>query len=210
MVVKQRREREKQEMQRSILEAAREIAMQEGWPAVTIRKVADYVEYSPAGIYEYFDSKEAILVALKGEGFQTMLEKLQTAWAADASPSAKIMAGVLAQFDFALDHPELFQVMYGIGGIRCGMTDTPIERREVFIAVRETVGALLQQAGAKVESVDDTMQIIQATVVGIVTLTMNDRITGGKPRGRQLLQQAVYDYLTAWGATNTAAQADAF
>ncbi len=205
MVVNQRREREKQEMRHSILEAAREIAVQEGWTAVTIRKVADYVEYSPAGIYEYFDSKEAILVELKREGFQMLLKDLQEAWASEQQPNAQIVAGIMAQWEFAWKRPEIYQVMYGIGGIRCGMTDTPVERREVYIAVRDTMEQLLRRAGAKVESVDDTMQIVQATVVGLVTLTMNDRISGGRERGRQLLQQAVRDYLVAWGATNVGA-----
>src|SRR5215831_9675639 len=81
-----RRERERQELRGQILRAAREIARAEGWQAVTVRKIADQVEYSPAAIYEYFDSKEAILYALMVEGFRLILAELQRA--ATAEPDA--------------------------------------------------------------------------------------------------------------------------
>jgi AcrR family transcriptional regulator len=60
----QRRERERQAIRQSILSAARQIAIEEGWQTVTTRKVADRIEYSQPTIYEYFDNKEAILMAL--------------------------------------------------------------------------------------------------------------------------------------------------
>src|SRR5687768_16278471 len=60
MGIKERREREKQVTRQSILTAAHRIARQEGWPALTIRKVADEIEYSTPMIYEYFTNKEEI------------------------------------------------------------------------------------------------------------------------------------------------------
>lgn len=61
--IKQRRERERQEIRQSILEAARQIAAEDGWQAVTTRKVAELIEYSQPTIYEYFENKEAILLS---------------------------------------------------------------------------------------------------------------------------------------------------
>src|SRR5215831_17182373 len=63
MGFKERRDRERTEMRQAILHAASEIAAQEGWHAVTIRRVAERIEYSPPTIYEYFESKEALLEA---------------------------------------------------------------------------------------------------------------------------------------------------
>lgn len=56
MGIKQRRERERQEIRQRILSAAREIAAEEGWQAVTTRKVDECIEYSQSTIYEYFDA----------------------------------------------------------------------------------------------------------------------------------------------------------
>lgn len=197
----ERREREREELTECILAAARDIAVQEGWQAVTIRKVADYVDYSPAALYEYFDSKEAMLIELKKQGFKMLQRDLEDTWAAGGTAAEKIIAAMMAQWDFAWKHTELAQVMYGIGGIRCGMADTPNERKEVYMAVREKMEKLLQEAGATRVNVDDAMQMAQASLVGFITLTMNDRISGGRERARQLLLETAHDFLSAWGAT---------
>ena len=69
MSAKDRRENEVIQMRQAILKAACDIAAESGWREVTIRKVAEKVEYSPAALYEYFASKEAILLAVMREGF---------------------------------------------------------------------------------------------------------------------------------------------
>ena len=61
-------------MKQAILAAARDIAAQEGWQAVTIRKVADRIEYSPPMIYEHFENKDAVLLELMREGFRLRIE----------------------------------------------------------------------------------------------------------------------------------------
>src|SRR6266702_3194806 len=109
MGIKQRRERERQEMRQemrqSILSAAREIAAEEGWQAVTTRKVAERIEYSQPTIYEYFENKEAMLLALLRCGYQQLVTVVQEAFASTADPEA--------YWDFAFRSPELFQVMHG-------------------------------------------------------------------------------------------------
>ena len=67
---KERRDRERQATQQAILQAALEIASEESWQAMTIRRIAERIEYSPSAIYKYFDDKEAILFALLRQGFQ--------------------------------------------------------------------------------------------------------------------------------------------
>jgi AcrR family transcriptional regulator len=54
---------------------------------VTVRKISDQVEYSPAAIYEYFESKEVILLALIVEGFRLILAELQRAATTEPDPS---------------------------------------------------------------------------------------------------------------------------
>src|SRR6266849_4709924 len=73
---KQRRERECQELRQAILSAARDIAAREGWQEVTIRKIAEAIEYTPPIIYEYFASKEALLLELLREGFRQVMQGL--------------------------------------------------------------------------------------------------------------------------------------
>lgn len=79
MGAKERRERQKEATREGILAAARQIARTEGWPAVTIRRIADIIEYSPPTIYEYFASKDAILSEVQREGFDQLTEVLRHA-----------------------------------------------------------------------------------------------------------------------------------
>lgn len=102
-------------MRRAILGAAHDIAIGEGWQAVTIRRVAEKIEYSPATIYEYFESKEQIVVELLRDGFRLLLEDMRAAREAHADPEAALIAMGLAYWDFAWKRPALYQGMNGLG-----------------------------------------------------------------------------------------------
>ena len=86
MGTKERRDRERQELRQSILAASRQIAAREGWQAVSMRKVAEQIEYSPPTIYEHFASKEALLLELMREGFRLLMERVQAGNRTAASP----------------------------------------------------------------------------------------------------------------------------
>src|SRR5262249_7451082 len=92
MGIKQRRERERQAIRQSILSAARAIAAEEGWQAVTTRKVAERIEYSQPTIYEYFENKEAILLALLHHGYERLLQAMQHAARGTQEPEERLLA----------------------------------------------------------------------------------------------------------------------
>src|SRR5215475_9852537 len=72
MGIKERQERDREAVRRSILDAARELFVSEGYRNVSIRKIAEKIEYSPAAIYGYFPSKDDIFYALAEEGFHLL------------------------------------------------------------------------------------------------------------------------------------------
>ncbi len=106
MGTKQRREREHAEVRQQILLAAREIASQEGWQAVTVRKVAERIEYSHAAIYAYFDNKKALLFALLIEGFALLRDELRRAQRVPGAPEELLQHIALAYWNLAHEHPE--------------------------------------------------------------------------------------------------------
>jgi AcrR family transcriptional regulator len=69
MASKERIQRLKEETRTSILEAAYKIVKEEGWQALSMRKIADEIEYTAPIIYEYFSNKEAILEELTRKGY---------------------------------------------------------------------------------------------------------------------------------------------
>jgi AcrR family transcriptional regulator len=213
MGTKERRDRARQELRQAILVASREIAAREGWQAVSIRKVAEQIEYSPPTIYEYFASKEALLVELMREGFRLLMERIQAGNSAAALPEARIRAVALAYWDFAWDYPELYQVMHGLGGVPfCfdagsnadesapNPTSSELFSHEAQAVFQFTMDALRDLLDGGEQDCDDreaSVHILWATLHGLVAPTMAGRIDGGRAQSAGLVDRAVRAFLVS-------------
>src|SRR3954469_4866917 len=111
MTIQSRRERERAEREKLIVNAARELAEAEGWDAVTTRRLAERVEYSQPVLYSHFKGKDAIVTAVAMEGFTSLASELA---AARASVSAKeaLAAVASAYLAFADRRPVLYDGMF--------------------------------------------------------------------------------------------------
>jgi AcrR family transcriptional regulator len=198
MSIKQRREREKLEVRQGILMAAREIARHDGWQSVTIRKVAERIEYSPPTIYEYFESKEDILLELLREGFRQMAATLKTVRDSTEDPEQCLLNMVEAYWNFAMSYPELYQVMNGLGGVPFDCIEKPPAARESFITTQEALADWAQAKGVDIPDMEGAVEIIRSLVHGLISLTMVDRVHGGESRAKQLVQRAMRDMFVAW------------
>src|SRR5579862_8095888 len=109
MGIKQRHERDREAVRRAILDAARDLFVSEGYQNVSLRKIAERIEYSPAAIYGYFSSKDDIFFALAEEGFR-LLGDAQSAEAADARqalpPLERLRAIFWRFYEFSRQHPD--------------------------------------------------------------------------------------------------------
>jgi AcrR family transcriptional regulator len=89
----ERKERQKAELQQRILRAAREIVIRDGFAALTMRKIADVIEYAPGTIYLYFENRDEIAKQLCLQGYQELLDCLKpTAAIADPRDRLRTMA----------------------------------------------------------------------------------------------------------------------
>lgn len=111
-----RRERQKAANRENVLRAALRIAEREGWPAVTIRRIAEEIEYTSPIIYQHFGSKEAALQALMEQGYAQLRGELERAVQA-APPGERPPGMALAYLRFAREQPRLYELMHGLGGV---------------------------------------------------------------------------------------------
>jgi AcrR family transcriptional regulator len=204
MGIRQRRERERREVRQAIFTAARDIALKEGWPSVTIRKIADRIEYSPPTIYEHFESKEAILVALLRQGFALLLEELRTAYDSALDPESGLLKLADAYWDFAWQHPELYQVMTGLGGVPFCAEGEPEEARAVYIFAVEVLQKVVTSLNVDVGDLRAVFEMIWGTAHGLISLAMTEGLLENPPHGKQLLQRAIHDFLAGWKAQRPA------
>jgi AcrR family transcriptional regulator len=110
MGVKERQEREREEIRRRILDAARELFVAEGYRHVSIRKIAERIEYSPAALYSYFPSKDDLFFALAEEGFRKLFEFTNVERPGD--PLEAVREGYLQYYRFSRLYPEYFELMF--------------------------------------------------------------------------------------------------
>ena len=111
MGIKERQDRERQAVRDAILDAARDLFVAEGYRNVSIRKIAERIEYSPAAIYSYFPSKDDIFFALAEEGFRRLDAKVRSA-GVHADPLDQLRACWWAYYEFSKEQREFFQLMF--------------------------------------------------------------------------------------------------
>src|SRR2546430_5017122 len=186
MGIKERQERDREAVRRSILDAARDLFVTEGYEQVSIRKIAERIEYSPAAIYSYFPSKDDIFFALAEEGFR-LLGHPGVEGRRDAleglDPLLRIRAVFWRVYEFSRQHPEYFALMF---------LDRSVPRisreYERFAFARETkrhvVAELERCIKAKVfpPTVKPTvaMRMLIAGLLGIAALNLSDRLAPGE------------------------------
>ena len=179
MGIRERHEREREEMVRAILDAAHELFVVEGYRNVSIRKIAEKVEYSPAALYGYFPSKDDLFFALAEEGFRKLFDFTNDPAAMAGDPLEAIRQGFLRYYQFSRLHPEYFELMF------VDRTVPKISREwERFGFVQQMIGevcAVIQRAiDAGVFPADTNPEvafhILWAAVHGPATVAVCDRL----------------------------------
>src|ERR1700740_387799 len=101
---KERIHRLKEQTRVNILDAAHDIVKEEGWPALSMRKIADKIEYTAPIIYEYFNNKDAILQELTRMGYVKLGAKMNEAATLSTDPAGQLEAMWLAYWNFAFEN----------------------------------------------------------------------------------------------------------
>ncbi len=111
MGIAERKEKEKREMRELILETAKRLFLEEGFARVTIRRIAEKIEYSPATIYLYFRDKNEILFSLHAEGFEKFYKRQQTILSVK-DPWKRLRKHGEVYISFAMENPEYYDLMF--------------------------------------------------------------------------------------------------
>jgi len=111
MGVKERKQRERSEVREKILDAALEFFAHEGVEGVTMRALADAIEYSPPVIYAHFRDKDAIIRELCNRQLRS-LAKSFSVLSGVADPVERLRGIGRLYVDFALENPSHFRFMF--------------------------------------------------------------------------------------------------
>lgn len=114
MSVRERKQREKEQLRQTILDVAGEMFAKEGFENVSLRKIADRIEYSPTTIYLYFKDKAELFECLVEETFTTFLESQNKALGENrlTDPLDSLRRGMRAYIDFGLTYPNHYRLIF--------------------------------------------------------------------------------------------------
>ncbi|TDU80556.1 TetR/AcrR family transcriptional regulator [Streptomyces sp. KS 21] len=173
MSVKERKERERAERERLIVATARELAEQQGWDAVTTRRLAERIEYSQPVLYSHFHGKREIIGAVALEGAAELAAAVRAATAAADGPRERVAALARAYLDFAARNPAVYDALFQLdGGLAYAQEDTPEPLKDAFAALLE---CLAEVAGDGVHPGMFT-EVFWAALHGLATLTRAGRL----------------------------------
>lgn len=121
MGINERRERERQSVRQKILDAARELFAEQGYEAVTMRRIASAIEYSATAIYGHFKDKDTLIRELCREDSASLAQAFRTI-AAEPNPLARLRQIGLAYVEFGASHPNHYRLMF-MSGRKLDATD---------------------------------------------------------------------------------------
>src|ERR1044071_5520120 len=186
MGIKERQVRDRETVRRAILDAARDLFVAEGFQNVSIRKIAERIEYSPAAIYGYFPSKDDIFFALAEEGFRLLCDRGGPIRAGQTDPPAsldRVRDAFRRLYEFSRDQPQYFALMF---------VDRSVPRisreYERFAFARERKGHIVREiaacadAGLLPRAVDPevAMRVLMLGVIGVSVLRLSERLAPGE------------------------------
>ncbi len=112
MKIDERRQREKRSLRQEILDAARDLFVAEGYESVSMRKIADKIEYSPTTIYLYFKDKNELLHEVCEEAFTKLSDEIVRSQRLGQTPVEVLRLGMFAYVAFGLLNPHHYEIVF--------------------------------------------------------------------------------------------------
>ena len=175
MGVKERRAREKEQLRRRILSAARELFVTEGYESVSMRRIADMIEYSPTTIYLYYKDKADLLDSVCKETLLHLLNTLDLLRKDKSDPVETLRKSGKAYVEFGLKYPQDYKLTFVVRpqfqkGL--GLQEGSVGER-VFSYLRTIVSECIRQKKFRQVDVETTGQVLWSAVHGVTLLLID-------------------------------------
>ena len=175
MGTKERRAREKEQLRRQILVAARELFVNDGYENVSMRKIANKIEYSPTTIYLYFKDKADLLDSVCKDTLLNLLKTLERLKNDKSDPVETLRKSGQAYVEFGLKYPQDYKLTFVIRpefqkGL--GLQEGSVGEK-VFNYLREMVSECVRQNIFRQVNIETTGQVMWSAVHGVTLLLID-------------------------------------
>ncbi len=186
----ERKQRQKEEVHHAILKAAWTIVKEEGWQGLSIRKIAEIIEYSVPVVYDHFENKESILAEFTRRGFSLLNEKIKEVLDEEMEPEKQVRSVALAYWQFAASNIEYYQLMYGMGMPGC----EAVNEMEELLEFTSLLSATIRGLGGDNEGMRN-MKSLWSMLHGLVSIRMMDD-SGDPLIQNEVFEQSVSNFLS--------------
>ncbi len=174
MGIVERREKQKENLRQEILNAASELFAKDGYESVSMRKIAEKIEYSPTTIYLYFKDKNDLLNQICEETFANLIKDWQKIENKTDDPLTGLSKAMRAYVEFGLKYPNHYEVTF-INPLAdyLGKDEHPFEGsmgQKAFEHIVSQVAKSMEAGQIKQGDVAMISQLIWAMGHGIVSL----------------------------------------
>ena len=157
-----------------ILDAARELFVKEGYENVSMRRIAEKIEYSPTTIYLYFRDKAELLQSICEETFGALTRQFEEISKAVSDPVERLRMIGRTYIDFGLEHPNQYRLTFMMGPFQQHLGEVFQYEgslgQKCFEALRTTVAECVKQRKFRNVGVDTASQSMWAAVHGVTSL----------------------------------------
>ena len=192
-VSRRRREQEKEDLRRRILDAAGALFLAHGYEGLSMRQIAESIGYSATTIYRYYEDKDDLLFAIVYEGFLRFGRQLAKAAQSSSDPRERLPALGHAYIEFGLKNPVYYRLMFMQ---RCDfLFENRAEQKapmiDSFGVLRKAVEEAMEAGILRQGDSETTSSVIWAVVHGITSLAIADSKRFNKKHVRQSTELAM-------------------
>ena len=175
--VKERRTRERESLRQEILDAARELFIEEGYESVSMRRIAEKIEYSPTTIYLYFQDKAELLNNICAETFEKLAVRLERSRARFRDPLERMREGLREYVEFGLQNPQHYRVTFMVSHPQASdqYNEAQAAGFRAYEHLRQSVVECIRAGKFHNVDVDTASQSLWAGVHGVTSLLIANK-----------------------------------
>lgn len=198
MSIANRKQKEKEDLSKKILDAAMELFTQQGFEQTSIRNIAKKIEYSPTTIYLYYKDKDAIFHALHQQGFELLNSQMQVLMHVE-EPFERLKAMGRIYISFALENAALYELMFiqsaPIDYVESTEENIWQEGTTSFAALKLTLADCMKSGLLPAQDIESTAFVIWSALHGMVSLHIKNRCKTIFPENRNIIVESGYNSL---------------
>lgn len=183
----------KVDIREAILESTKTIVLEEGWQAVSMRKIADLIGYSLPMVYKSFENKDAILTEFVKHGFAMLNDVMVKAKTKASSPEQQLKEMAFAYYQFAFEQAAYYQLMFGLGTPNCERAKEIIEVDRLTHTITNALEALIIVNSE--EKTNHKFYTFWSILHGLTSINMADLTSIPCDLQKQILQDAIEGFI---------------